>query len=89
MSPRSRRPSAEVQAAREAALSADLRQRVQGKRNAFRVAMARATRLMATSASEYSRGLIDVLSELREAHVQLEILIEQTAKLEKAERESL
>jgi hypothetical protein len=44
---------------------------------------------MATSASEYSRGLIDVLSELREAHVQLEILIEQTAKLEKAERESL
>lgn len=86
MTPRSRRTSAEVQAARAAVASTDLRKRVQEKRHTVRDALTRVNRLMVSSLSQHSRGLNVLLSELREAHVQLEILIEQTAKLEKAER---
>ena len=79
-SPRSRRPSAEVQAARRALLADGLRNRVEQKRRVVRTYLGH---LGAREVKWTSRGLSDVLTELREAYVQVEILIELTGKLER------
>jgi hypothetical protein len=85
-SPRSRRPSAEVQAAREALLATDLRQRVDYRRKQFAAAM---VHVIKQPVSHKSKHLIGLQDALREALVHVEILIEQTQKLEKAERGSI
>lgn len=86
MSPRSRRPSAEVQAAREAARSADLREMVARRRALVECSIG----IVKDWRRNFSvKALTDLRDRLRQADLDVEILIEQTAKLEKAERESL
>ena len=86
MSPRSRRPSADVQAAREAASVDQLRDRIDRKRRLVRSAL---INFGLSGLPQTSKGLLGVEARLRESLVQVEILIEQTAKLEKAERVNL
>lgn len=85
-SPRSSRPSADVQAAREAASVDKLKDRLRERRERVREAI---EDVMVKRICRKSSDFVALQESLREALVQVEILIEQTAKLEKAERANL